>query len=405
MNVKTIILLFTVVLTTLRVVAIEPEDSLRINKSETSIEEIDSLVVNQASHFKLDENYSNIDTFISTNDLVFEYRISKLNQTSIIGINYNNDVRRFIDMYTIRKRDQMSVILGRSQMYFPIYEEYLDKYDLPLELKYLSIIESALNPNARSRSGAVGLWQFMYNTGKMLDLEINNYIDDRKDPYKSTDAACKYLSYLYNTFGDWELAIAAYNGGPGTVRNAIIKAGGERDFWKIRKYLPKQTQDYVPIYLAAYYSFTFYNEHNIPVKELEFNYSNTDTISVKGDLSLYKVADAIGLPYSDVEGLNPKFKKGYIPNKNKSYTLVLPSYKVVDFLSSVNYVKNISDADVQARNASESSSKKIIHTVKYGEYFHKIAINYGCTIQNIIDWNDLDSNKVHPGQELVIYTN
>ena len=161
----------------------------------------------------------------------------------------------------------------------------------------------------------------------------------------------------------------------------------------------------MPIFLAAYYSFTFYNEHNISVTNLDFNYNNTDTISVQGDLSLYKLADAIGLPFEDVETLNPRFKKGYIPNKNKSYSLVLPSYKISDYLLYANEVKNISDKDVEERNASADPSNKVIHTVKYGEYFHKIAINYGCTIQNIIDWNNLDSSKVHPGQQLVIYTN
>ena len=383
--------------------ATEPEDSLKVNKSLNSIEEIDSLVVNQYQFFNNNVETANIDTIISPNDLVYEYRIAKLNQNSRIEITYNKEVKKFIEMYTIRKRSQMSVILGRSELYFPIYEEYLDKYDLPMELKYLSIIESALNPNARSRSGAVGLWQFMYNTGKMLDLKVDNYIDDRKDPHKSTEAACKYFNYLYNTFGDWELAIAAYNGGPGLVRNAIIKAGGEKDFWKIKKYLPKQTQDYVAIYFAAYYSFTYTNEHNIYTKKLDYNYYNIDSISVQGDLSLYKTADAIGLPYEDIKFLNPKFKKGYIPNSNKTYTIVLPANKISDFLAyvDVNEKGNIAS---QKENLDKEPTKKIIHIVKNGEYFHKIAIDYGCTIEKIKQWNNLDTNKIHKGQELVIYT-
>ena len=383
--------------------ATEPEDSLKTTKNLNSVDDIDSLVVNQYQYFRKEADKTiNIDTTISPNDLVYEYRIAKLNKNSRIEVTYNKDVKKFIEMYTIRKRSQMSVILGRSELYFPIYEEYLDKYDLPLELKYLSIIESALNPNARSRSGAVGLWQFMYNTGKMLDLKIDNYIDDRKDPYKSTEAACKYFNYLYNTFGDWELAIAAYNGGPGIVRNAIIKAGGEKDFWKIKKYLPKQTQDYVAIYFAAYYSFAYANEHNIYAKPLEYNYYNTDSISVQGNLSLYKVADAIGLPYSDIKFLNPKFKKGYIPNANKTYTITLPANKISDFIVYVDDREKGNSSEKE--NLAEEPKQKCIHVVKYGEYFHKIAIDYGCTIENIKQWNNLDTNKVHPGQKLVIYT-
>jgi membrane-bound lytic murein transglycosylase D len=403
MNINILTHLILFFLFTNSIFSIEPEDSLKNSTKKNTSKEIDSLVINQYKYFNNSpETKVKIDTFTSANDLVYEYRIAKFNIDAKIDIDFNEDVKKFIEMYTVRKKDEMALILARSEIYFPIYEEYLDKYGLPLELKYLSVIESGLNPNARSRSGAVGLWQFMYNTGKMLDLEIDNYIDDRKDPYKSTEAACKYLNYLYNTFNNWELAIAAYNGGPGTVRNAIIKAGGEQDFWKIKKYLPKQTQDYVPIYLAAIYSFTYYNEHNITPKKLDYNYYNTDTLSVRGDLSLYKVADAIGLPYEDIIFLNPRFKNAYIPNNKTTYSIVLPSYKISDFISSTNYL-NKNNLD----NKDETYIKpkyKVIHTVEEGEYFHKIAINYGCTIENIMEWNNLDTNKVHSGQKLIIYT-
>ena len=400
------ITLFFILLPLFYLYAETPEDSLKRVTEQNKLTHIDSLIYGKQNYF-LDENNElislnpNYDSIPVVDELIYEYRILQLNKTSAIKLNYNDIVKNYIEMYTVRKRRLLEKIITRSQIYFPIFEEYFDKYNLPLELKYLSIVESALNPNARSKSGAVGLWQFMYNTGKMLDLNITSFIDERKDIYKSTNAACRYLEYLYRTFGDWQLALAAYNGGPGSVRNAITLSGGKTNFWEIRKYLPKETQGYVPAYIAAFYAFEYSKEHNIKTMKNLNNYNNIDTLSINGNLSLRNVAKQLNLDYAEIKKLNPIYKLGVIPDDNNTYTIVLPKKSISQFLELNSSLVNVASSrkKVDIFNGKE----KLIHIVEKGEYFHKIALHYRCTIEDIITWNKLEDRKIHTGQELVIY--
>ena len=339
--------------------------------------------------------------------LTYEYRLAKINEQTPIRLDYNEQVQHYIDLYTIRQRKLFAKIIGRSKYYFPLFEEQLEKYNIPLELKYLVVIESALNPEARSPSGAVGLWQFMYNTGKILGLKINSFVDERRDPYKSTEAACKYLSYLYRTFNDWQLAIAAYNGGPGVVRDAIEKSGGITDFWKLRKYLPKQTQSYVPAFIAVNYAFNYIDEHNVTEKSFKYNFSQVDTIKGISGLYFSKIASQIDIPVKTLKLLNPEYKKQYIPKNKKNNILVLPKEKKQEFLNTFNSqeqeYKSTVYSDLPNSEELKVGRERIIHVVKHGEYFHQLALEYNCTIKNIKDWNNLNSNSIYSSQKLIIY--
>ncbi len=399
-------LLYLLLFIAINIYAEQPEDSVKVSVSNNNLSYIDSLINEQENYF-LDENNDlialnpNYDSIPIVDELIYEYRILQLNKTSAIKLNYNNVVKNYIEMYTVRKRKLLTKIISRSEIYFPIFEEYFDKYDLPLELKYLSIVESALNPNARSPSGAVGLWQFMYNTGRMLDLKTTSYIDDRKDVYKSTNAACRYLEYLYRTFGDWQLALAAYNGGPGTVRNAIALSGGKTDFWEIREHLPKETQGYVPAYIAAFYAFEYSKEHNIRLTNNLHNYNNIDSLSIQGNLSLQKTAEQLNISYTSLKKLNPIYKRGIIPNDNNTHTLVLPSNKILNFLE-LNRTLVCNNGIIKKTDVF-NGKEKVIHIVEKGEYFHKIALHYRCTIEDIIKWNNINDRKIYTGQELIIF--
>ncbi len=360
----------------------------------------DSLKLNSTTNVNTKKGI-NIDSIPIVDELIYEYRIALINKKSDIKIDYNSIVKNYIELYTVRQRKLLSKIITRSEQYFPIFEQYLAKYDLPMELKYLAIIESALNPIARSRSGATGLWQFMYDTGTMLNLKVTTLIDERNDVYKSTEAACKYLEYLYRTFGDWQLALAAYNGGPGTVKNAIKLSGGKNTFWEIRNYLPKETQGYVPAYIGAFYAYEYNKEHNIFYSKNEFNFTNIGTLLVKGNISLQTLANNLKLDYNTVKLLNPVYKKGFIPNDNRQYTLVLPSNKISEFVEknpNLISTKKIAQ-DVDVFNGQE----KILYTVEKGDFFHKIALKHRCTIEDISNWNNMSSKQIRSGQQLIIY--
>ena len=233
-------------------------DSSRLQKIDKSIQQ-NTLKNNQNVATKSYPN-ENIKTFP---DIYYEYKIAELSKVSPIKLDYNQDVKKYIDLYLEKRSEKVSEFLGLEELYFPIFEEYLDKYNLPLELKYLPIVESGLNPLAQSSSGAMGLWQLLLNASKLLGLQVTSYRDERCDPYLSTEAACKYLKYLYETFNDWQLALAAYNGGPGEIRNAIQRSGGKTDFWQIQPYLPEQTKWYVPSFIAIVYLANHASEHGI----------------------------------------------------------------------------------------------------------------------------------------------
>ncbi len=344
---------------------------------------------------------------VNTNE-DYTWRIEKLNEASPVELEFNDIVKRYIDVYSIRHRDKTARILGLSEIYFPIFEEYLDKYDLPLELKYIAVIESALNPKARSRSGATGLWQFMYHASRMFDLKISSYVDERMDPVKSTEAACKYLQYLYRIFGDWQLAIAAYNGGPGVVRDAIKASGGKTNFWEIAAFLPHQTRTYVPAFIAVNYVMNYNTEHDILPNDAKFSYLKLSDVNVKQALSLQTVSAELGISISDLRRLNPIYKLDFIPKSELPAKLTLPVDKALAFselemkLYSVHQAKVLYQ-DIETNMSSTKGKKCIIHVVEAGEFIHKIAMKYACTSTNIKKWNKLTRDFLRIGQKLKVW--
>lgn len=324
---------------------------------------------------------------------------------------FNPAVRQQIELYAGKRKNQVSYMLGEGKYYFPIFEAALDKEQLPLELKYLPVIESALNPIARSRVGASGLWQFMAPTGKMYDLEINSLVDERFDPLKSTDAAVKYLKDLYSKYGDWNLVIAAYNCGPGNVDKAIRRSGGLTDYWTIYPYLPKETRGYVPIFIAATYIMNYHQEHNI-TSSVGSKPSSMDSVMICKNLHFQQISDMLNIQIEDLRKYNPQFKTDMIPGDYKPYALNLPKHNLMAFIDNEDSIfihranelfthRRVAGLDVTG--SSPMNTKKITHRVKSGETLTKLANKYGVTTSQIKKWNGLRSNKISAGKRLSIH--
>lgn len=339
-------------------------------------------------------------------DMVYEARLTKLDALSPFDLEYNKYVQNYIDMYTTRRREQVTRIMALTQLYFPMFEQTLDKYDLPLELKYLAICESALNPLAKSRSGAMGLWQFMYPTGKMFGLKVTSYVDERCDPYKSTVAACEYFKYLYNMFGDWQMVLAAYNCGPGNVNKAIRRSGGKKTYWQIRPFLPTETQGYVPAFIAVNYVMNHTAEHNIRMAIPKKTFLDVDTIGVKQQLSFSQVSAYLDIPMDELMYLNPCYKRNVVPiiPGGTSY-LTLPSNKVAAFINNESRIYDFKRDIVVEESVLIARQTTKTHVIKKGEYLSTIARKYGCTVAEIKKWNGITSNTVKPGRKLIIYGN
>jgi membrane-bound lytic murein transglycosylase D len=291
-----------------------------------------------------------------------------------------------------------------------MFEEALDRYELPLELKYLAIVESALDPTAISSSGAVGLWQFKINTSRMFDLEVTSYVDERRDPYKSTEAACKYLAYLYRIFDDWQLALAAYNGGPGEVQRAIQRSGGKRDFWELLPYLPAQTQGYVPAFIAVNYVMNYYPLHNVQMEASPYVHLQVDTLHLNKGATFQRIAQAVDEPVPVLQFLNPTYRKDYIAPTKKPAVLTLPTDKINLFLANEEAIFN--EESMPVRSSVKAAidmpgdtlgKVAMVHRVRKGEYYHKIAMNYGCTVEDIWSWNRLTTNDLKVGQMLTLW--
>ena len=336
---------------------------------------------------------------------------------SAVGLSYNNTVRGFIAMYTVRKPKQVAVMLGLANYYFPMFEEALAKYGLPMELKYLPIIESALNPGANSVASAVGLWQFMYSTGKMYKLEISTFVDERRDPLKATDAAARYLRDLYNIYKDWHLVIAAYNCGPGNVNKAIKRCGDAKDYWKIYYRLPKETRGYVPAFIAANYVMNFYQNHNILPKTPDFPII-TDTLMVNDYLHFNQVSEIIGIPVEQIRSLNPQYRRDIIPaSKEKAYSLVLPQDEVSAYLENeaiihdhrrAEFFPNNQIINPQSNFASHSPGDikgrdKVTYTVKSGDNLGLISAWFRVRSSDLKYWNGIRKNFLKVGQKLSVY--
>lgn len=346
-------------------------------------------------------------------DTVYEHRISRIN--SIISLPFNGIIRNHIHVYTIKQRDKFSAVLGLKDYYFPMIEDIFDSYGLPAELKYMAVIESALNVNAVSRMGATGLWQFMYSTGRMYGLTINSVVDERRDPVRSTHAAAKYIRDLYNIYKDWTLVIAAYNCGPGNVNKAIRRSGNKKDYWDIYYRLPRETRGYIPQYVAAAYAVNYYPEHNIRPLPLNIPLS-TDTIIVNKDIHLTQISEVMKIPMGELRALNPQYRTGLVPGSSKPFSLTLPMSHVSDFIDLndtirsykpdvyLNKTTRIADPSRSTYVPADVAGKtKLIYTVKEGDNLGYISEWYRVGLSDLRYWNNLYRNTIMIGQKLAIF--
>ncbi len=382
-------------------------------------ESLDSLV----SMWYMNSNPGLVMDTIYNSDLVHESNVSDSiyiqRLKSIVSpfkLNYNSHVKAYINLYTNKRRDQVETMLGLSDYYFPVFEAALDAKGLPLELKYLPVIESALNPRAFSRAGASGLWQFMYYTGKQYGLEVNSYVDERRDPYKSTQAAVDFLSDLYDIYGDWQLVIAAYNCGPGNVNKAIRRSGGKRNFWEIFYLLPRETRGYVPAFIAATYVFTYHREHNLKPVASTLPVAS-DTIMISKPLHFSQISDIMDVPMDVIRHLNPQYRRDIIPAQKSQYPLRLAFNLSTQFASLEDSVINYNREKyfpenqlvIKPGNTSTSSfspppgKAKVYYTVKSGDVVGLIADWFDVYTSNLRYWNNIRRNIIRVGQKLVIY--
>ena len=355
-------------------------------------------------------------TKYDNNDSLIYKRLCQIHTPIVVA--YNDRVKRFIELYSVQRQRSSSVILGLAQYYYPWMKAIFDKYDLPEELVYITIIESALNPTAVSKAGATGIWQFMYGTGKLYGLEVNSYVDDRRDPYKATDAAARHFRDLYNIFGDWGLAISAYNCGAGNVRKAIQRSGGKTDFWGVYPYLPRETQNYFPAFIGAMYMMTYHNLYGIQPAQISIP-SDVDTIMINKEAHFRQIADVLNINYDEIKSLNPQYKKEIIPAFSEPMPLRLRSNDLLlyiamsDSVSKYNYdfyfnpTKNLNT--VAATGTVSDDGMMIVqqtpnkyHVVKKGETLGKIAAKYHTSVGQIKSMNHLHSTSLRVGQRLLV---
>tara|TARA_B100001287_G_scaffold265568_1_gene258620 strand:- start:967 stop:2103 length:1137 start_codon:yes stop_codon:yes gene_type:complete len=358
------------------------------------------------SSFKLIE--SNIISDSSFNEDVIKLRLDSLNKLTPLELTYNQTVLKFIKFYIKQRKSQVAKLLALSDYYFPIFEEYLDKYSMPLELKYIPIIESSLRVDAKSPAGAVGIWQFMYYTAKEYNLRINSYLDERRDVYKSTEAACQYLNKAFNIFDNWELAVASYNCGRGNVTKALRRSGGELNYWKIRPFLPRETRNYIPALISVIYVMNYASEHGIKADTTYMIDTHTiDTIQLNKPIKISHLAEVLQIEQSLIEELNPVYKNKLVPYRlGEKFHVVLPHYKWGVFLNNEDSIYSLLNKMERAENLEYplfSDIEKIKYVVKSGDYLGRIARKYKCKVSDIMTWNDLSSSKIRVGQKIYIY--
>ena len=395
------------------VVASAASDSLVFDLPEGMVEDIDSLLNNWQGRHLLKKGSAEESEWknIVTSDTTYAKRLKSM--PTIVRMPYNSMVRTCIDRYTTKNRRLVSYMLGMAEFYMPIIEEEIDRQGIPHELKYLPIIESALNPKAVSRASAKGLWQFIFPTGKLYGLRSNNYIDERFDPIKSTNAAVKYLSDLYGIFGSWELAIAAYNCGPGNVKKAIMRSGGKTDFWEIYRWLPRETRGYLPMFIAANYIMTYHEEHGIHPMEPSTPII-TDTIHVSKNLHFKQIVDVCGADIEEIRALNPQFTRDIVPGENEPYVLRLSNSMVSRFIANEDTIykhrqqeffpsESIEKMLKEAKANDDGHGTLKRHKVKNGETLGSIARKYRVTVKQIMKWNNMRNTKIRAGKYLKIY--
>ncbi|MFC6097367.1 LysM peptidoglycan-binding domain-containing protein [Flavobacterium qiangtangense] len=383
-----------------------------------------------------------VDYDLSTD--LLKARLKEMDAKSPFNIEYNEGLENIIKSYLKNRKKSYERLMAISEYYFPMFEASLAKYNVPLEIKYLAVVESALNPHAKSRVGATGLWQFMFATGKQYKLDVSSYVDERSDPLKATEAACQYLSNMYKIFGDWDLVLASYNSGPGNVSKAIRRSGGQQNYWNIRKHLPKETAGYVPAFLATMYIYEYHKEHGIEPKRAAISYIATDTVAVKREMTFKQISDLLDIPESQIKLLNPGYKLDVVPNiKGENHFLRLPLEKVAVYASNEDKIyayaaiedakrerpyftrKATPAATAQVETAVASSSErspyvdyseevvkgsKVVtktkyHTVRKGDNIGEISQKYGVSVAEVKKWNRLRSNNVMLGAKLKIVTN
>ncbi len=401
-------------------VLMKPKDSTTYNLRDMELaKKLDSLWMKElmASASLFDEIYDEVATLDTSEEAVLDLntdtlklRLERLNQKTPFNVTYNPSLESVIKSFLTRKRGLMEKMMTVSQFYFPLFEQELDNHNIPLEMKYLSIVESALNPKARSRVGATGLWQFMYGTGREMKLEINSYVDERSDPIKSTEAACKYLNRLYTIYEDWDLALAAYNSGPGNVNKAIRRSGGHRNYWNIRRNLPRETAGYVPAFLATMYIFEYAEEHGIKGKKVDRPYFETDTIHVKSLITFDQISELTGISKEELKILNPSYKLDVIPfQKNKEHALRLPLAEMGKFVANEEAIYAHVAKELKSKESplpqlvKQAEENRIRYRVRDGDYLGKIAMRYGVGVSQIKRWNGLRGNNLRIGQRLTIY--
>lgn len=406
-----------------------PKDSLSSEAFVKMIDEtLNAFYADYANSTKFDSIINALEYEPSTlpefSDDILCQRLAKINETSTFKLACNPTTISVIRFFAKNRRNFAKVVLGRSALYFEMYEEYLDKYDLPKELKYLSVIESGLRPQVKSHAGALGLWQFMYGTGKMFGLKDNSYMDERMDPFKSTDAACRYLKKLHGTYNDWNLALAAYNAGPGNVNKAIRRSGGKLTYWEIRPFLPKETQGYVPNFIAATYLLTYHAEHNIKPAEAKIHFYQLDTICLSKGVHMSTISQLVDWDVEDIKTLNPVYKSTYIPFSDPARCISGPLQKIGKLVSledslyvleDINYGTNKTIAPSLVDNSTDASegvvssttestvvTKYIYHKVRSGETLYKIASKYGTTTGEISRLNGIRNGHLTAGKSLKI---
>jgi membrane-bound lytic murein transglycosylase D len=411
--------LLTLLITVLITNSYAVNDTIILNSEiykEKISADLDSLVSSWYVRTAMDghtEDFIGDSLGIEYPDTIYKQRISKIN--SIIRLPYNSIIRNHIHVYTVKQRKQFSAVLGLSEYYFPRIEDILDSYGLPVELKYMAVIESALNANAVSRAGATGLWQFMYSTGRMYGLTINSLVDERRDPIKATHAAAKYLKDLYKIYNDWILVIAAYNCGPGNVNKAIKRSGNKKDYWEIYYRLPRETRGYIPQYVAATYAMNYFAEHRIKPLPLNIPVA-TDTIMVNKDIHLNQISEVMRIPLGELRALNPQYRSGLVPGSASSLSLTLPISHLGDFIDLNDTIRSYkSDIYLTRINLTADPSRstyvppdvkgktKLLYTVKDGDNLGYISEWYHVGLSDLRFWNNVYRNTIRIGQKLAIY--
>ena len=354
-----------------------------------------------------------IDTLRLSSGVSDEVMIQRLaDMNPYFTLPFNDVVKNYMIVYTEKRGEAMRQAMGMSSYYFPIFEETLRRYDLPLEIKYLAVVESMLKPTATSRAGAKGIWQFMYRTAKAYGLEITSFVDERMDVEKSTDAAARYLKNLYDMFGDWALAISAYNCGAGNVNKAIRRAGDKRDFWSVYPYLPRETRGYMPAFVGMMYAFNYSQDYGLTPEEFGMP-SQVDTFEIRKNLHFKQISEFIGIPEEQLESLNPKYYQNIIPGNGGVCTLILPEEWGNAFLDANTdslYAHNASLylseqvlKDISGNSDGTGAGAKTVYKVKSGDTLSHIARRYGVSVKQLMNWNHLRSDRLSIGQIIYIY--